>query len=69
LSSKDYFRLSYLINCALTLNPNRNPNSNPNRINKKNKKIKDFRKSTGRFAGWKIVLTVVCGIVCGGRTK
>jgi hypothetical protein len=38
-------------------NPNPNPNPNHNRINKKNPKRNDFRKSIGRFAGWKIVLT------------
>jgi hypothetical protein len=48
-------------NPTLTLttnhNSNPNPNPNPNRINKKNPKRNDFRKSIGRFAGWKIVLT------------
>jgi hypothetical protein len=40
-----------------TLTPNCNPNLNRNRNNKKNPKRNDFRKSIGRFAGWKIVLT------------
>jgi hypothetical protein len=34
---------------TLTPNPNHNSNSNPNRINKKNPKRNDFRKSIGRL--------------------
>jgi hypothetical protein len=45
----------YVTNPNPTFTLNSNPNPNPNRINKK---IQKERKSTGRFAGWKKVLTV-----------
>ena len=50
-----------------TLTPNPNRNSNPNRINNKNPKRNDFRKSIGRFVGWNIVLTHGQNDVLSGR--